>query len=260
MTRMSAGAELARFYDLDMTDAADDLDLYLALAARTGGRVLELAVGSGRVAVRLALADHPVVGLDIDRDMLARASARWDRERGRRPPDALRLVEGDLRTTRLDERFALVILAVNSLLLLPDRDAQAEAVRTMAAHLEPGGLAVIDVTIPSVNDLGAYDGRAIVEWVRDDPESGDMVSKTVSARYDPATSRLDLLQLFDTWSTPAGPLRRVARHDRLLLIGADQLTHLARSAGLEVEQAGGDLELSAFGPGSDRLVLVSRLV
>jgi SAM-dependent methyltransferase len=254
------GADLARYYDLDVAEEMDDLDLYLALAARTGGPVLELAVGTGRLAVELALAGYRVVGVDIDPDMLARAEARWERERGSRPASELRLVENDVVKMRSPERFRLVILALNGLLLLGDRDAQMAALGTMAAHLEPEGLGVVDIAIPSVADLVAYDGRTVLEWIRDDTGSGDVVSKTVSSRYDAAMNRLELIQSFDAWASPAGIVRRAVRRDRLLLLGADQLHDFASRAGLLVEQSGSDLELAPFGPGSDRLVLVCRLV
>src|SRR6266566_6998533 len=68
----TAGA-LARLYDLDVAEDPGDLDLYLALAARTGGPILELAVGTGRLAVPLAAAGWDVTGVDIDEAMLARA-------------------------------------------------------------------------------------------------------------------------------------------------------------------------------------------
>src|SRR5262245_28469449 len=76
---------LARFYDLDLQDDPGDLDLYLAMAARTGGPVLELAVGSGRLAVPLAASGYEVTGVDLDRAMLARAQHAWaaaERDRG----------------------------------------------------------------------------------------------------------------------------------------------------------------------------------
>jgi ubiquinone/menaquinone biosynthesis C-methylase UbiE len=67
---------LARLYDLDLEEDPGDLDLYLALANRTGGPVLEIAVGSGRIAVPLAMAGHDVTGIDRDPGMLRRAAVR----------------------------------------------------------------------------------------------------------------------------------------------------------------------------------------
>ncbi len=71
----ATAAALARLYDLDLQDDPGDLDLYLALGDRADGRILELAAGSGRLAVPLALAGHPVTAVDIDRAMLDRGRA-----------------------------------------------------------------------------------------------------------------------------------------------------------------------------------------
>src|SRR6185369_9158691 len=66
-------AALARLYDLDLVDDPGDLELYLALASRSGGPIVELAVGTGRLAIPLAVAGHEVIGVDDDPAMLARA-------------------------------------------------------------------------------------------------------------------------------------------------------------------------------------------
>src|SRR6185437_12001240 len=85
----SAGEALARLYDLDLVEEPGDIELYRALARRTGGPIIELAVGSGRVAAALVADGHVVVGVDNDPAMLARAGARI-------AAGHLTLVEGDL--------------------------------------------------------------------------------------------------------------------------------------------------------------------
>ena len=78
----ASAAALARLYDLDLVDDPGDLDLYLALADRAAGpatgtaAILELAVGTGRLAVPIAAAGHRVTGVDLDPAMLARARTR----------------------------------------------------------------------------------------------------------------------------------------------------------------------------------------
>jgi ubiquinone/menaquinone biosynthesis C-methylase UbiE len=59
-------AAIARLYDLDLSEFDGDVDLYVALAQRTGGPILELAIGTGRIAIHLAEAGHEVVGVDLD--------------------------------------------------------------------------------------------------------------------------------------------------------------------------------------------------
>src|SRR6187399_3378698 len=90
----ATAAALARLYDLDLQDDPGDLDLYLALADRADGAILELAAGTGRLAVPLAVAGHPVTAVDLDPAMLERARTR--RDAAGLGDDRLRLVEADL--------------------------------------------------------------------------------------------------------------------------------------------------------------------
>ncbi len=254
-----AEAALARYYDLDLAVEPGDLELYVALARRAAGPVLELAVGTGRLAVPLASAGRDVTGVDHDPHMLARARERWDASdadrRGR-----LQLVTADLVEVELSNRFALVVLALNTLLLLGTADRQAAALRTIARHLRPGGLAVLDVWLPGSDDLALYDGRLLLEWIREDPETQEHVAKIASAVHDAATATVDLHAIFDAWPPRGGPVRRVVRRDRLRLLSADELVRHAQDAGLTVELLAADYALTPFGPGAERAVLLARLV
>lgn len=248
---------LARLYDLDLVADPGDLDLYLALARRSDGPILELAAGTGRLAVPLAVADHRVTGVDVDPAMLERARIRA--AAAGVPAGRLELVEADARSVRLDDAgtFRLAFIALNSILLLPTRADQAQVVRTMAAHLAPGGTAVIDAWLPDADDLARFDGRVMLEYVRDDPETGRSVTKTAAAVHDAATQTVVLAVTYDA-AAPGGPVTRWQRRDRLRLVTADELDAFAEAAGLEVETHAGDYDLGPFGPGSDRIVLVAR--
>jgi SAM-dependent methyltransferase len=247
------GARLARYYDLDLgTDPTDqpDLDLYLALARSTGGNVLELAVGTGRLAAPLAEAGHAVTGVDHDDHMLARARQR---------STALELVEDDLTSVRLGRSFDLVMLALNSLLLLDGRPAQARALQTIAAHLAPGGRAVLDVWLPTPDDLAIYDGRLVLDWLRRDDSSGELVAKTTSARHQPATNRAEVVTFFDAWPPDGGPAHRTVRRDALHFVGASELLELVERAGLAAGTVAGDYAMNDLGPDSERVLLICGL-
>ncbi|HUG49262.1 MAG TPA: class I SAM-dependent methyltransferase [Candidatus Limnocylindria bacterium] len=260
MADEQAGAALARLYDLDTAEEMADLDLYLGLAAATGGAVLELAAGSGRLALAMARAGHAVTAVDNDPHMLARAQAAWQApdEAGRRG-GSLETVEADVVQLELEHRFGLVILAFNTLLLL-ERDAQRACVATMARHLAPEGKAVLDVWLPSPEDLALYDGRLTLEWLRHDEETGDNVAKYFSARYDPALASAQLHTFYDVWSEPAGQLRRLARRDELSFLSSHEVLALVEAAGMAPEVVGEDYGLSPFGTGSERMVMVCGLL
>jgi len=255
--RKTPGADLARYYDLDLLDDPGDVEMYLALADAHDGPILELGVGSGRIAVALAAAGHDVTGVDNDAAMLERARAAW---KGR-PPAAgggsLTLVEHDLQTLALGGRFGLVILALNGLLLLDGRAAQLSALGVMAAHLAAYGRAVVDVWLPTPDDLALYDGRLVLEWVRRDPDTAEWVAKTTSARHESAAAAARVTTFFDAWADEA-PARRSMRADDIRFLSASELVALAIQAGLEVESTAGDYDMSELERDSDRIVLVGR--
>ena len=254
----SAAAALARLYDLDLSEDPGDLDLLLALAARAGGPILELAVGSGRLAVPLAEDGHEVTGVDLDAAMLARARERADAA-GKAVARRVRLVRDDARTVRLPDagEYRLACIPLNSVFLMGTRADQAAAVATLAAHLAPGGLAMVDAWLPDADDLARYDGRLVLEWVREDPATGRTVTKTGSAVFDATTSTVGLTTIFEEGRPGEAPVRWV-RSDRLRLVGPDELVAFAEAAGLVPDTLAGDYDMTDLEPGAERVILVAR--
>lgn len=219
--------------------------------------MLELAAGSGRLAVPLAEAGYMVTGVDLDSAMLDRARIRArDAQAG--AADRLTLVEADLVGLRLPDAgtFGLAFIALNSLLVLPTRAAQHAALRTMADHLLPGGLAVVDIWIPDAEDLARFDGRVILEWPRFDPETRAIVTKAGSAQHDASSAVVTTTTIFEE-SGQGEPARRWVRRDRLRLVSSEELRGFAEAAGLSVELLAGDYGLGPMGPGTERAVLIA---
>ncbi len=253
----AVGAALARLYDLDLVDDPGDLDLYLALAARTGGPILELGAGTGRLAVPIAEAGFDVTAVDRDPATLERARVRLA-EAGAAVERRVTLVEADMVKLRLRNArdFQLGFIALNSLLLLGKRDRQVAALRAIASHLAPGGVAAVDVWLPDAEDLARFDGRLSLEYARTDPTSGNQVTKMASARHDAATGVVELTVIYEESAGGEAPVRWL-RTDRLRLVGADDLVTMAEAAGLRVETLAGDHHLTPLGVGSERAVLVA---
>ena len=107
-----------------------------------GGRALELGIGTGRIALPLARRGVPVHGIDLSRAMVARLRAKPG-------GDAIGVTIGDFATTRVDGTFSVAYLVFNTIMNLTTQEAQVACFRNVAAHLEPGGCFVIEVTCPS---------------------------------------------------------------------------------------------------------------
>lgn len=123
---------------------AETVDVLAELA--DGGRALEFASGTGRIALPLGGRGVPVDGIEMSRAMTARLRAKPG-------GDAVRVTHGDMATTRVDGRYRLVYLVFNTLMNLTTQDAQVECFRNAAAHLEPGGCFVVEVMVPDLRRL-----------------------------------------------------------------------------------------------------------
>jgi SAM-dependent methyltransferase len=260
LTSEERATRLARYYDLDLIDIGYDAELYLQLAHEASGPVLEMAVGSGRLAIPLALAGHRVSGIDKDPAMLARARAAWQSARGDIDPGRLSLHEHDFTAFRTEERYGLTFIAVNTFLLAPDDASRLALLTTMRSVLRPGGIAAVEVSTPDAGELERYDRRLHHEWLRTDPETGEEVSKSISADYDAEAGTVALTQRYEWTASNGGPLSRVANVDVLHLVSAEHLGALATQAGFSEVDLRGDHLPIPYGARSHRAILVARLV
>jgi SAM-dependent methyltransferase len=172
------GEDIAASYDdddsaeFDPAVIAATADFLAGLAG--GGRALELAVGTGRVALPLAERGVPVHGIDLSGAMVARLRAKPG-------GDAIGVTIGDFATTRADGTFSLAYLVFNTIMNLTTQDEQVACFRSVAAHLEPGGCFVIEVSIPELRRLPA--GQDVVPFA----VTGTHVAFD---RYDTATQAM----------------------------------------------------------------------
>ncbi|MFL5927411.1 MAG: class I SAM-dependent DNA methyltransferase [Gaiellaceae bacterium] len=143
------GEEVAARYDEEggMSDpavVAPVVDMLVELAG--DGRALELAVGTGRIALPLAARGVPVAGIDDSEAMVARLRAK---DGG----NAVGVAIGDFATTRVPGEFAVVYLVFNTIFNLVTQDAQVACFENAAAHLKPGGHFVIETGVPELQRL-----------------------------------------------------------------------------------------------------------
>lgn len=110
------------------------------------GAALEMAVGTGRVALPLAARGVPVSGIELSPDMVAQLRAKPGGE-------GIDVTIGDMTTTQVDGAFRLVYLLYNTIGNVETQDRQVACFANAAAHLEPGGCFVIEVGVPGLRRL-----------------------------------------------------------------------------------------------------------
>lgn len=115
-------------------------------ALAEGGRALEFAIGTGRVAVPLAERGVPVAGIELSRAMLAQLRTKADES-------TIPVVVGDMAAATVEGTFSLVYLVFNTISNLLTQDEQVECFRNAARHLSPGGRFVVELEVPELRRL-----------------------------------------------------------------------------------------------------------
>jgi SAM-dependent methyltransferase len=139
--------DVAARYDADTADMPVEpvVDFLLPFA---GGGALELAIGTGRIAVPLAERGVQVAGIDLSPDMVAELQKKTD---------AIPVAIGDYATTRVDGSFSLTYIVFNSISNQTSQEGQVATFANAASHLEPGGCFVVEVGTKNRQHLTVFD-------------------------------------------------------------------------------------------------------
>jgi SAM-dependent methyltransferase len=189
------------------------VDFLLAFAA---GGALELAIGTGRIAVPLAERGVRVAGIDLSPDMVAELRAKTD---------AIPVEIGDMTTTRVEGTFSLAYIVANSILNVTTQDGQAAAIASAAAHLEPNGCFVAEVVVPNTRRLEVFD-------LGDTHVGVDEYDRDTQALVSHHFTLVD-----GEWRRISIPFRSVS---------PAELDLMARMAGMELRERWGDWDHSPF--------------
>jgi SAM-dependent methyltransferase len=226
---------IATLYDPWSRSVREDVGFYVDEARKAGGPVVELGVGTGRVAVPVAQAGLRVIGVDDSKPMLDVCRARAE-EAG--VTDLLDLRLGDLRRPPVTERVALVTCPFRALLHIESDAERLQALRAVRGLLVPGGRFVFDVFAPSREDIEETQGRWLERepgiWERADWDLEQRVL-TLSVRGESGETRMHL-----AWRSPA------------------EWGHLLRRAGFEVVACYGWFDLRPYDGGEDTVWVARR--
>jgi SAM-dependent methyltransferase len=153
---------IARLYDDWSRSVTEDVDYYVDLAREPGGPVVELGVGTGRIAVPLAAAGIHVIGVDSSEEMLAVCR---DRAEAAGVGHLVDLRPGDFRRPPVRERVSLVLCPFRAFLHLNDDAERLQALRAACRLLRPAGRLAFDVFEPGADDIVDTHGR----WIEREP-------------------------------------------------------------------------------------------
>lgn len=219
----------APFYDeLYASNMEDSIADLLARHAGDPPRALELAIGTGRVALPLRERGVEVEGIEISEPMLAKMRAKPGGE-------AIPVTMGNFKDVPVGGSYPLIYLAFNTIFALLSQDDQVECFQNVADHLEPGGRFIIDCFVPDVTRFDSYNTRTAVSSIKSVDEH--MYEMSI---YDPVEQRISTHVVRrvkgESWTLPV----------EIRFAWPSELDLMARLAGLALEDRFGWYDLRPF--------------
>jgi SAM-dependent methyltransferase len=232
---VSSYDSIARLYDPWSVSVTEDVQFYVDLAREAGGPVVELGVGTGRIAIPTAAAGVPVIGIDSSRGMLE-VCAEAAGAAG--VAQLLDLRVGDLAAPPVRERVKLVTCPFRAYLHLRSDDERLHALRAAYELLLPGGRLVFDVFAPGEDDIAETHGR----WLEREPGIFER------ADWDVETRTLTLSVRGDAGQTTMA----------LSWLSPEEWRDVIERAGFEVEAHYGWFDRRRYTRGEDSIWIARR--
>ena len=242
-------------FSLPGTAQNEDIPFYVSLAREAGGPVLELACGSGRVAIPVARAGLEVTGIDLSEQMLAVGRRKIELE----PPlvrERIRLLRGDMVDFSLAQRYRLVLIPFNSLQLVHSQEEQRKVLAGAARHMEIGGRLVLEVNA-RLRNL-PQDAKPQHKWTKRWVERALTVTASERVRQD-AQRRLTVFDMIFELVDDRGRRERVEVREGLRWTSREEIESSLESVGLRVLSVFGDFHRGPITCPEGRLIVIAAL-
>ena len=251
----------AEIYDSVYSYVRSDIPFYADLALASGGDVLELGAGTGRVALPIAALGVDVVGVDSSDAMLAVARRK---AAAANLGGSLELARADMRDFDLRDangerrRFSLITMPFRGFLALMTVEDQTRALERVRLHLRRDGRLAFSAFVP--DPYMALERSDVPRHLADvfDPLTGAEYVLYQQTDYDFHNQIVSVRMLIDELDSAGGVRRRLYRNYRLRYAHRWEIHHLLTACGFEVEALYGDFDLSDFDESSEEMIWVAR--
>lgn len=244
---------IAPFYDIEHASFSEDLDIYSNYAELAGGKILELACGTGRALLPLARAGYQMTGVDSSTAMLDLARQQVESEG---LVDRCRLVEQDMRTLELNQKFRLAFIALGSFGHIITRRDQQSTLTAIRAHLSYGGTFILDISNGDVRYMESMSGQMLHQSTWPDTDQS-YYTHFISPASATQHHLLELTHFYDRY-TQGGPVQRTAVTTTLYLFERSEIELLLEQAGFVVKDIYGDYQFGSFQLDSPRLICIAE--
>ena len=248
-----------RLYDPYFTGVDGDVDFYVEEARQAGSPVPELGCGTGRILFPTAAAGVRVVGLDLSGDLLALARQKLACC-SPKIQQRIELIQGDMRTFSLDQRFTLITIPYRTFQHLLTPVDQVQALECVYAHLEDEGLLVFN-TFDPLQDIADAGFKGALKQDADfiEPDTGNRVVVWYCRHYDPQVQLLEQELIYEEVDSRGQVESRTYGRLTLRYSFCYEMQYLLERSGFALESLYGDFQGRPF-PGYGEQVWVARKV
>jgi SAM-dependent methyltransferase len=190
----------------------------------------------------------PVTGVDCSPAMLAFARRKLGKD--------ATLIQGDMRTVTLPERYGLILITINTFMHLLTTEDQLAALSNLSNYIAPEGKLIID--LPAGDELAHQDADALLTLEKTflDPENGHQILKFVASRVDWFRQRQEITYVFEEL-LENGTVQRTLAPMTLRYVFRYELELLLQQTGYQLETLYSDYDLSPYRDGGPRMLAVA---
>lgn len=249
----------AELYDASVPDWDGEIDFYRGFTSRVrdqGQPVLEVACGTGRITLRLALEGTSIVGADLDEEMLKVARKKSEGVPG------VSWVRADMRSLELGQTFGLILIPGHSFQFMCTPEDQVKAMECFKRHLAPGGLLIVHLDHQSVDWLGdlTRDLGGMFELSKSviHPHTGHVMRKSNAWTYERSTQTATVVTRWEEVGADGSILQCWERKPMALhCIFPFEMEHLLARTGFAERVVYGDFFKNPLNEASPEMIWVA---
>jgi ubiquinone/menaquinone biosynthesis C-methylase UbiE len=229
---------IAKFYDLFSFGTNADKKFYLDESKRCKGKVLEIAVGTGRITLPLLEAGVDIYGLDISEGML---KVLEEKAKKKKIDIKGRIKKSDMRKFKFNQKFDLIIIPYRAFLHNITTEDQAATLNQCYKHLKKGGKLILDFFFPNP--------FALIKGIKTPYKDADIVVKRKNysvrligySKHDHTRQQIDAKFIFRE-KTKGQKMKEYVDEFKLAWIGVNEFKHLAARTGFKIKKLYGGFD------------------
>lgn len=244
---------IAPFYDIEHAQFDEDLDMYRNFAELCGGKILELACGSGRLLLPLAREGYTLTGVDTSAAMLELAQHTLE-EAG--AAERCQLVQQDMCVLQLQEKFRLAMIALGSFGHIVARQQQQQALAAIRRHLSLGATFILDISNEDARYMENLSGQMLHQgtWQQRD---GSYVTHFLSPASSNTRHLLELTHFYDV-HRQGEAVQRTISQTSLYLFERNEAELLLEQAGFRIKDVYGTYDFGPYEHESPRMIFITE--